>query len=105
MTATTTNEKELIEMIETAKNPAKAFEYFVSIMNPNSITFKLIMLMTEKYTTVAEFAKAANMEEQTVFDIMNGKTEPTLSEVILIAKTIERDPVEIAQIFIDHFAE
>ena len=104
MTEAATREAEFMELINTAKNPAKAIEYFISIMQPNSLTFKLIMLMTEKHTSIADFAAAANMEYQKAFDLLNGKIEPTLSEVIIIAKAMERDPAEIAQIFIDHFA-
>lgn len=105
MTDTTTREKELLELINTSANPAKTIDFFISIMNPNSITYKIIMLITDNYTSVAEFAKAVNMSEQAAFDIITGKTEPTLDEVIIIAKAINKEPEEIAQIFIDHHSK
>lgn len=110
MTATinenvTATEKELFELITTANNPEKMVDFFISIMNPNSITYKIIMLMTDNYTSVAEFAKAVNMSDQAIFDIITGKTEPTLDEVIIIAKAINKEPEEIAQIFIDHHSK
>lgn len=101
----TANEKELLELINSAENPAKMVDFFISIMSQNSITYKLIMLMTENYKTVAEFAEAINMSEQETFDIMTGNTEPTLTDVIKIAEALKRDPAEVSQIFIDYFAE
>ena len=105
MTIATSNEKDFLEVINTAANPEKAIEYFITLLDQNSIAYKILELMPDNYTTVAEFAKAVNMSEQEAFNIMNGKTEPTLDQVIIIAKVLNKEPEEIAQLFINHFSK
>lgn len=99
----TANEKELVEMIHAADNPEKAtaimFEILMKFADENSTTNKIIHLITGRYTSLAEFAKAVNMREEAIADIINGYTEPTLNEVIIIAKALNKEPEEIAQIF------
>ena len=61
--------------------------------------------MIDNNYSLAEFAKAVNMSEEAATDIINGKTEPELDEVIIIAKALNKEPEEIAQIFIDHHSK
>lgn len=109
MTNLTANEKELLEMIHNAENPeeaaVKAIELLTKFLDKDSKTNKIIGLMTEKYSTIADFAKAVNMSEETATDIISGELEPTLDEVRIIAAALDREPEAIAQIFIDHYGK
>ena len=103
MKTMTANEKELLEIIQTAENPEKAIEKaleIIKIVLADGKEKKIFQLVTEHYYSLADFAKAVNMSEEAATNIIIGKTEPTLDEVIIIAKALNKDPEEIAQIFI-----
>lgn len=108
MTALTTNEKEFIAILHEAENPEEAAIIAVSLLqkflDKDSVTNKITQLMAGRYS-FAEFAAAVNMTELEALNIVSGNTEPTLDEVILIAKAFDKEPEEIAQIFINHFAK
>ena len=109
MTNLTANEKELLEMIRTAENPeaaaTMAIETLMKFLDKDSTTSKITELITGRYSSIAEFAKAVKMSEEAATDIISGKTEPKLDEVIIIAKALNKEPEEIAQIFIDHHSK
>ena len=108
MAALTTNEKEFIEILHDAENPEEAVLVFADILkkmlDKDSVTYKITELMAGRYS-FAEFAAAANMTELEAFNLVSGNTEPTLDQVILIAKAFDKEPEEIAQIFIDQQAK
>ena len=109
MTATATRtaaEREIKELIATSADPMKMIEFFIKIMDKNSIAYKFVQLMSNSnYKRFPEFAAAANMTEEEAFNIICLGTEPTLDEVITFAKVLNREPEEIAQIFIDQQAK
>lgn len=101
----TTNEMELIDMIRTAEEPEKALkialETLADFLGKNNITKKIIQLIYERYATIEDFINAADLNGQKAISIINGKEEPTTDEVIIIAKTLNKAPEEIAEIFLE----
>ena len=104
MENTTANEKELLEIIRTSENPEKAVEIAVEILKlvlADGKERKIFQLVTGRYSSIADFANAVNMSEEAATNIIIGKTKPTSDEVIIIAKALNKEPEEIAQIFSD----
>lgn len=104
----TKNETAVLEIINEAENAEEAALVFIDVMkkmlDKDSVTHKLTELMAGRYS-FAEFAAATNMTELEALNIVWGNTEPTLDQVILIAKAFDKEPEEIAQIFIDQQAK
>ncbi len=105
----TANEIELLEVIRTAENPEEVvifmFDLLKQILDENSTTSKIIKLILGRYSSIAEFAKAIKMSEKATVNIITGKTEPTLDEVIIIAKAFNKEPEEIAEFFITKYSK
>ena len=103
MTATATRTAtvcELEELVNTSADPMKMINFFIKIMDKNSIAFKFSRLMCESnYKSFPELAAAANMTEEEALNIICLGAEPTLDEVITFAKVLNREPEEIARIF------
>ena len=101
----TSNEKELLEMIRTAEEPEKALEIaiesLIKYVSENSTSNKIIKLILERYETISDFAEAANIDKRLIIDFLNCKIEPTLDEINIIAKTLNKEPEEIAELFIE----
>ena len=65
-------------------------------MNEN----KIRGLVLGQYTSITAFAKAANWSRQKASYIINGKSEPSLDDIYVIAKAIGAEVDEVASIFL-----
>lgn len=99
----TANEREFIEIIRTAEDPEEAALIFADIIkkmiDQNSPTSKILNLMLKRYPTIEEFAEAMNKSGKETADLICGYTDPTLKDILLIAKVLNEEPETIAQIF------
>ena len=100
----TKNKIEVLELINEAENPEEAVKIFADIvhkmLDKNSITNKITELVLQRYSSLAEFAKAIGFTEKKTVNVMLEKEEPTLDDVIIMAKALDKAPEEIAEIFI-----
>lgn len=105
----TANELEFLEILNTAENPEKAVLIFADIIrkmiDKNSPTSKIITLILKSYSTIEDFAAAMNKSGKETSDLICGYTDPTLKDILLIAKALNEEPEAIAQIFNKPFSK
>ena len=61
---------------------------------------KIRSLVLGLYRSIADFAREVNWSRQKATRIINGKTEPSLDDIYVISRAVNKDADEIASIFL-----
>ena len=61
---------------------------------------KIRGLVFGRYPTITAFAKEVKWSRQKASSIIEGKTEPSLDDIYVIARAVSKDADEIASIFL-----
>lgn len=61
---------------------------------------KIRGIVLGRYPSITDFAKAVNWSRQKASSIINGKSEPSLDDIYVISRAVNKDADEIASIFL-----